>query len=174
MPSGGDAFSRLYHRGRLEKFAGIIFKETTAIGLRTIRLQPHCSGAQDRRAGNLFGKVHFKVTEFGEKPEFDDCRRIALETGLALRDVYRQLQKEECCRMNLFIKLLATWGGSGYSPFASGTVGTLAAIPFYIWLARLSLPLYLLTLTAFFFLACWVSGKAEIIFRGEGLRQDRY
>jgi len=67
--------------------------------------------------------------------------------------------------MNFFIRLLATWGGSGYSPVASGTVGTLAAIPFYLWLARLPLPLYLLTLTAFFFLACWVSGKAESIFR---------
>lgn len=67
--------------------------------------------------------------------------------------------------MNFFIRLLATWGGSGYSPVASGTAGTLAAIPIYLWLARLPLPLYLLTLTAFFFLACWVSGKAEIIFR---------
>ena len=67
--------------------------------------------------------------------------------------------------MNFIIKLLASWGGSGYSPIASGTVGTLAAIPFYIWLARLPLSLYLLTLTAFFFLACWVSGKAEILFR---------
>jgi len=67
--------------------------------------------------------------------------------------------------MNFFVKLLATWGGSGYSPFASGTVGTLAAIPFYLCLAGLPLPLYLLTLTAFFFLACWVSGKAEIIFQ---------
>jgi len=66
--------------------------------------------------------------------------------------------------MNILIKLLATWGGSGYAPFASGTFGTLAAIPFYLALAQLSLPLYLLTLTAFFFLACWVSGKAEIIF----------
>jgi len=66
--------------------------------------------------------------------------------------------------MNFIIKLLATWGGSGYSPFASGTVGTLAAIPFYLALAGLSLPLYLITLTAFFFLACWVSGKAEVIF----------
>jgi len=66
--------------------------------------------------------------------------------------------------MNFIIKLLATWGGSGYSPFASGTVGTLAAIPFYLVLANLSLPLYLLTVTAFFFLACWVSGRAEVIF----------
>jgi len=67
--------------------------------------------------------------------------------------------------MNLFIKLLATWGGSGYSPVASGTAGTLAAIPFYICLAGLPLPLYLLTMAAFFFLACWVSGKAETIFQ---------
>lgn len=66
--------------------------------------------------------------------------------------------------MNFMVKLLATWGGSGYSPFASGTAGTLAAIPFYIWLARLSLPMYLLTLVAFFFLACWISGKAEMLF----------
>jgi len=66
--------------------------------------------------------------------------------------------------MTFLIKLLATWGGSGYAPFASGTFGTLAAIPFYLVLAQLPLPLYLLTLTAFFFLACWVSGKAEIIF----------
>lgn len=67
--------------------------------------------------------------------------------------------------MSFFIKLLATWGGSGYSPFASGTVGTLAAIPFYLWLARLPLPFYLLTLVAFFFLSCWISGRAEIIFQ---------
>ena len=66
--------------------------------------------------------------------------------------------------MNFFVKLLATWGGSGYAPVASGTFGTLAAIPFHLVLANLSLPVYLLTLTAFFFLACWVSGKAEVIF----------
>lgn len=66
--------------------------------------------------------------------------------------------------MKLIVKLLATWGGSGYSPFASGTAGTLAAIPFYIWLSRLSLPIYLLTLVAFFFVSCWVSGEAEVIF----------
>lgn len=67
--------------------------------------------------------------------------------------------------MNFCIKLFATWGGSGYSPVASGTVGTVAAIPFYLLLARLPLPVYLLTLTAFFFLACWVSGRAEVIFQ---------
>ncbi len=66
--------------------------------------------------------------------------------------------------MNFIIKLFATWGGSGYSPFAPGTAGTLAAIPFYLLLAQLPLSLYLVTLLAFFFLACWISGRAEMIF----------
>lgn len=66
--------------------------------------------------------------------------------------------------MKRFVILFATWGGSGFSPVASGTVGTLAAIPFYLVLARLSLPLYLLTTVAFTLFACWVSGLAEEIF----------
>jgi phosphatidylglycerophosphatase A len=66
--------------------------------------------------------------------------------------------------MKGFIKLLATWGGTGFSPIASGTVGTLGAIPFFLLLSRLSLPLYLVTLVAFFFLASWVAGRAEHLF----------
>jgi len=66
--------------------------------------------------------------------------------------------------MRKFIIILASWGGTGYSPFASGTVGTLAAIPLYLLLQRLSLPLYLVTVTAFIVFACWVAGLAERIF----------
>jgi len=66
--------------------------------------------------------------------------------------------------MRKFVILCATWGGTGYSPVASGTVGTLAAIPFYLALARLQLTLYLLTLVSFFFFSCWVSGLAEDVF----------
>lgn len=66
--------------------------------------------------------------------------------------------------MKKFIILSASWFGTGFCPFASGTAGTLAAIPFYLVLARLSLPLYLVTLVAFFFFSCWVAGHAEEIF----------
>lgn len=63
-----------------------------------------------------------------------------------------------------FVTMFATWGGTGFSPIASGTVGTLAAIPLYLLLARLSLPLYALTVVAFIFFASWVSGEAERLF----------
>jgi len=66
--------------------------------------------------------------------------------------------------MRKFIVISASWFGTGFSPFASGTVGTLAAIPLYLILVQLSLPLYLLTLAAFILFSCWVSGQAEVVF----------
>lgn len=66
--------------------------------------------------------------------------------------------------MRRFVILSATWFGTGFSPFASGTVGTLGAIPFYLALSRLSLPLYLLTTVAFTLFSCWSAGLAEEVF----------
>ena len=43
------------------------------------------------------------------------------------------------------VKLIATGLGSGYSPFAPGTAGTLVAIPLYLALSSLSWPLYLVS-----------------------------
>jgi phosphatidylglycerophosphatase A len=67
--------------------------------------------------------------------------------------------------MRRFIILFATWWGTGYSPIASGTVGTLAAIPLYLLLVRLSIPYYLLLLISLTLFSCWVSGQAETIFK---------
>lgn len=63
--------------------------------------------------------------------------------------------------MRGFVVCAASWFGTGFFPVASGTVGTLGAIPLFLVLARLPLWLYLLTLVPFFFLASWVSGAAE-------------
>jgi phosphatidylglycerophosphatase A len=59
---------------------------------------------------------------------------------------------------------MATWFGSGLAPVAPGTAGTLAAIPLYLALYRLPLPSYLLTVTAFTFFACWIAGRAEVLY----------
>lgn len=47
---------------------------------------------------------------------------------------------------------------------ASGTVGTLAAIPLYLILAGLPISYYLLSLISLTIFSFWVSGKAEAIF----------
>jgi phosphatidylglycerophosphatase A len=66
--------------------------------------------------------------------------------------------------MRRFVILFATWWGTGYSPVASGTVGTLAAIPLYLLFARLPILYYLLLLIPLTVFSCWVSGRAETIF----------
>jgi phosphatidylglycerophosphatase A len=66
--------------------------------------------------------------------------------------------------MRRLILCLASNAGLGYSPWASGTVGTLAGLPAFYLLSRLPAPLYLLTWTALLFLSFWVAGRAGRIY----------
>jgi phosphatidylglycerophosphatase A len=66
--------------------------------------------------------------------------------------------------MRRSVIVAATWFGTGLSPYASGTVGTFAAIPFYYLLSRLDSPLYMIVTVAFTLLACRICGLAESAF----------
>ncbi len=66
--------------------------------------------------------------------------------------------------MRLLVLILASAGFVGYIPVASGTFGSLVAIPIFWWfdaLRRTSVPLYLLTYVAAVAAACWIAGLAE-------------
>lgn len=57
---------------------------------------------------------------------------------------------------------LATWFGSGYSPFASGTAGTLASLPLVVllwWIG--SVPLHAAAIVAVTALGLWAARGAE-------------
>lgn len=56
----------------------------------------------------------------------------------------------------------ASWGYTGYAPVASGTVGTLAAIPFFWLFAHIPGSLLpVLACAVAIALACWFAGVAE-------------
>lgn len=59
------------------------------------------------------------------------------------------------------VHLLAFWFGSGLSPKGPGTAGTLAAVPLYLLLRGLPLPVYLLLTAALFAFGCWVCGESS-------------
>jgi len=66
--------------------------------------------------------------------------------------------------------VLATAGGAGYAPVASGTVGSLVALPLVPWLARVrdgSWPLALTLVVAIVAIAVWAAGRAELVFGGK-------
>ena len=56
--------------------------------------------------------------------------------------------------------LIAFGFGSGLSPWAPGTAGTLAAIPLWLLLDWLPWPAYLLLLVLLFVFGCWVCGAS--------------
>lgn len=58
------------------------------------------------------------------------------------------------------VQLLAFGFGSGLAPVAPGTFGTLAAIPFYLVLQTLSLPLYLVVVLISAVAGIWICGYA--------------
>ena len=70
--------------------------------------------------------------------------------------------------MRTLVIFLASAAYVGYIPVASGTFGSLVAIPMF-WgfdaLRAASVPLYLLTYVAAVAAACWIAGLAEIYFQ---------
>lgn len=66
--------------------------------------------------------------------------------------------------MRTLILFLATGAYSGYAPIASGTVGSLVAIPLIFLSAQLfafSVALHLVTIVLAVACACWVAGAAD-------------
>ena len=60
--------------------------------------------------------------------------------------------------------MIATGFGSGYTPLAPGTAGTVVAVPVYLIISSLPWPLSLLTVAAFTALAVWASQEGEKLF----------
>lgn len=67
--------------------------------------------------------------------------------------------------MNRFFKLMASGFGAGYSPVASGTVGSLVAIPLVLLFLQMPVTTYLVTVITFTFMACWISDHAQLIYK---------
>lgn len=69
----------------------------------------------------------------------------------------------------LYIRLLCTWFGSGYMPKASGTAGSLAALPFAFVIQRyLGAPYLFAAAVIIFFIGWWASN----IYLGDDQNRD--
>jgi hypothetical protein len=72
----------------------ILFKETTTLGVREQSVARHTLPRVIEHVETPYGPVHVKVAELPDgttkrAPEYEDCRRLAEEHGVPLREVYR-------------------------------------------------------------------------------------
>jgi uncharacterized protein (DUF111 family) len=72
---------------------GLLFAETTTLGIRTSEVQRDCLPREMKTVDTPFGAIRIKVAHWadGEKaaPEYEDCRRAAKTHCVSLQHVYQ-------------------------------------------------------------------------------------
>jgi uncharacterized protein (TIGR00299 family) protein len=79
----------------LERLVAVLMSETGTLGVRYRSVRRIVQTRRVEERETQFGPVRFKVGEHGEKPEYEDCRRIARERKIPCRDVMQQLLQKE-------------------------------------------------------------------------------
>jgi uncharacterized protein (DUF111 family) len=77
---------------RADSLVELFFRETTTIGVRTWEARRRVLAREMVRVTTPYGDVQVKVSRLNGRvlnaaPEFEDCRRIALEHGAPLKQV---------------------------------------------------------------------------------------
>lgn len=95
----GFLISVLSNRSNREKLCDLIFSETTTVGVRTHSTIRRVLNRSWKEIMTKHGVVRMKVSsENGiirsTTPEYEDCRKIAIEQGVPLKDVIEQAKYE--------------------------------------------------------------------------------
>jgi hypothetical protein len=80
--------------GIVQSIQRIIFDETTTLGIRHYKVERHALPRQIHVVETNYGQVRVKIAERGEgkksaAPEYEDCRRLAEQTGQPLITIYQ-------------------------------------------------------------------------------------
>ena len=81
------------------KLSEIIMKETSTLGIRSRTVSRHMAHREIIEFDSSLGRARTKIKQFGQEnmaisPEYDDCRRLALERNLPLHEVSRIVEIE--------------------------------------------------------------------------------
>jgi uncharacterized protein (TIGR00299 family) protein len=94
----GMLLSVLVERGKIDDTLGILFKETSTIGVRIQTIERKKLLRSSKQVNTSLGLVTVKAIEISGKehlrPEFEECKRIAQEQQLPLIEVYRIIERD--------------------------------------------------------------------------------
>ena len=94
----GHMLSVLCNRDTAAKMKEILFTETSSIGLREYPVQKNVLRREIIVVNTRYGEVHVKRSYYGgqvvnEKPEFEQCSQLALEHGVSLEEIRKEVYK---------------------------------------------------------------------------------
>ena len=94
----GTLLSIIAPPGARERLTSTVFRETTTIGVRYREMDRECLDRETVHVHTPFGRVGIKVARrngevMNASPEFDDCARLAAESGRPVKDVQAAAMK---------------------------------------------------------------------------------
>ncbi|MCK4751336.1 MAG: nickel pincer cofactor biosynthesis protein LarC, partial [Bacteroidales bacterium] len=94
----GNMFSVLCNRDPVNRMKEIIFSSTSSIGLREYTVRKNMLRREIVVVHTRFGEVNVKRSFYGgrvvnEKPEFDQCSRLASENNVSLEEIQKEVYK---------------------------------------------------------------------------------
>jgi pyridinium-3,5-bisthiocarboxylic acid mononucleotide nickel chelatase len=94
----GVVLTALTHAESLQAVTGTFFRETSTIGVRTLPATRQKLERRPETASTSLGTVRVKIVVREGKelatPEFEDCKRIALEQNMPLLEVYETVRRD--------------------------------------------------------------------------------
>ena len=90
--------SALVERSQMEAILSVMFRETSTLGVRWHHVERRKLTRTQRIVQTSLGTVNVKSVTFDGKerliPEFEECKRLAVDTNLPLREIYSILDRE--------------------------------------------------------------------------------
>lgn len=84
--------------GDEKKFTDIIFKETSTLGVRISHSLRYCMNRELVKVDTQYGAVRVKVASSEDimkfAPEYEDCKTIAMKTGMPINKVYELVNEK--------------------------------------------------------------------------------
>lgn len=94
----GIMLSVLSPAANIDDLLNVIYAETTTLGVRLLPVERRKLERWQERHQTSLGEVLVKVAQWNHQktfsPEFEECRRLAREQGLPLREVYERVRHE--------------------------------------------------------------------------------
>jgi uncharacterized protein (DUF111 family) len=92
----GIILNVILEKEHVDSVKKILFTESTTLGVRTITFMKDTLVRNFESSETSFGKVtvkrsYYNGIEVSCKPEFEECRKIALKLGIPIKEVYNSI-----------------------------------------------------------------------------------
>jgi hypothetical protein len=94
----GVLLSAITSRSKLDDITNVFFSQTSTLGIRMQHINRRKVVREQREIESKLGKIKVKVVKYNGKerfiPEYEECRRLAIEKNIPLIEIYRNLEIE--------------------------------------------------------------------------------